>query len=94
MRTSFSIKIFTANKQSWVALSTMEAESMAMTEAAKEAMFLHNLLKSLNITNSNCTIPITLKTDSESAYDHIKNNANHARTKHIDCRHHFIRNSY
>ena len=27
-------------------------------------------------------------------YDHIKNNVNHARTKHIHRRHHFIRDAY
>jgi hypothetical protein len=33
-------------------------------------------------------------THSQSALEHVKNNIRHARTKHIDTRHHFIRNIY
>ena len=81
-----------SNKQDCVAMSTMESEYMAMSEAAKEAKFLINLLESLHLLKRD--EPITLKTDSESAHNHIKNNVNHARTKHIQRRHHFIREAY
>ena len=81
-----------SNKQSCVALSSMESEYMALTEAAKEAISLQNLLESLNITKRE--EPIILRTDSQSAFDHIKNNVNHSRTKHIRRRHHFIREAY
>jgi Reverse transcriptase (RNA-dependent DNA polymerase) len=81
-----------SNKQSCVALSTMESEYMAMSEAAKEAIFFQNLLESLNLSKRDH--PILLKTDSQPAYDHIKNNINHSRTKHIKRRHHFIREVY
>ena len=81
---------FQSQKQSVIAMSTMEAEYMALSEAAKEAIFLINLLRSLKIDPH---LPILIKTDSESALDHVKNNVKHARTKHIDIRHHFIRNA-
>ena len=81
-----------SNKQSCVALSTMESEYMATTEAAKEAMFLSKLLKSLNLIKNSQII--TLKIDSQSALEHIKNNVDHARTKHIQRRHNYIRDLY
>jgi len=81
-----------SKKQDCIALSTMESEAMAMTEAAKEAIFLQNLLESLNLSKRD--EPILLKTDSESAYNHVKNNVNHPRTKHIQRHHRFIREVY
>jgi hypothetical protein len=71
-------------------MSTMESEYMALSDAAKEAIFLLKLLRSLKIS---VEPPIVIKTDSESALDHVKNNVKHARTKHIDIRHHFIRSA-
>jgi Reverse transcriptase (RNA-dependent DNA polymerase) len=74
-----------------VALSTMEGEYLALTEAAKEAMFLRNLLISINIPQER---PTLILTDSEAALKHVKNNVNHPRSKHIDTRHHYIRHVY
>ena len=81
---------FQSQKQSVIAMSTMEAEYMALSDTAKESIFLIKLLRSLKIDASQ---PVLIKTDSESALDHVKNNVKHARTKHIDIRHHFIRNA-
>jgi hypothetical protein len=69
----------------------MEGEYLAMTEAAKEAMFLCNLIASLNVPQGQ---PTLILTDSEAALKHVKNNVNHPRTKHIDTRHHFIRHAF
>jgi transposase InsO family protein len=74
-----------------VALSTMEGEYLALTEAAKEAIFLRNLLASVNVPQDQ---PTLILTDSDAALKHVKNNVNHSRTKHIDTRHHFIRHAY
>jgi hypothetical protein len=79
-----------SNKQT-VALSTMEAEYIALSEAAKEAKFLRHLIATIN---KPITGPTIIKTDSQAALEHVKNNIRHARTKHIDTRHHFIRNVY
>ena len=64
---------------------------MALTDAAKEAIFLHRLLTSLKF---NITDPLLIQTDSDSALKHIKNNINHPRTKHINRCHHYIREVY
>jgi hypothetical protein len=62
----------------------MEGEYIALTEAAKEAMFLRNLLTSIDIPQER---PTVILTDSEAALKDVKNNVNHPRSKHIDTRH-------
>ncbi|GMP35489.1 hypothetical protein CsSME_00007899 [Camellia sinensis var. sinensis] len=73
--------------QSTVALSTTEAEYMAVTEAFKEAMWLHGLIEDLGIVQKH----VEVFCDSQSAICLAKNQVHHARTKHIDVRFHFIR---
>ena len=72
----------------------MEAEYLALSEAAKEAAFLQKLRSTLyNVffPSSFVQYPIPLFTDSTAALNHVKNNVRHERTKHIDLRHHYIR---
>jgi hypothetical protein len=84
--------VWASRKQKYtVALSTMESEYVALTEAAKEAAFLRKLLNSINLPQTN---PTLILTDSESALKNVKNNVNHSRSKHIDTRHHYIRLAY
>ena len=73
--------------QAIVALSTIEAEYMTISEACKEAIWLRGLYSEL------CGVPscITIHCDSQSAICLTKNQMFHERTKHIDVRHHFIR---
>ncbi|GMP51093.1 hypothetical protein CsSME_00017460 [Camellia sinensis var. sinensis] len=66
---------------STVALSTIEAEYMAVTEAFKEAIWLHGLIEDLGIVQKHVKVFCCL----------AKNQVHHARTKHIDVRFHFIR---
>ena len=73
--------------QSTVALSTTEAEYMAVTEAFKEAIWMHGLINDLGILLEH----IDVFYDSQSAICLSKNQVHHARTKHIDVRFHFIR---
>ncbi|KAL0433193.1 UNVERIFIED_CONTAM: Retrovirus-related Pol polyprotein from transposon TNT 1-94 [Sesamum latifolium] len=73
--------------QSTVALSTTEAEYMAITEAVKEAIWLQGLLGELGIDQKH----VTIHCDSQSAIQLAKNQVYHARTKHIDVRYHFVR---
>ena len=73
--------------QSTVALSTTEAEYMAVTEAVKEAIWLQGLLGELGVGQKH----IKVHCDSQSAIHLAKNQVYHARTKHIDVRYHFIR---
>nr|GEY09800.1 retrovirus-related Pol polyprotein from transposon TNT 1-94 [Tanacetum cinerariifolium] len=73
--------------QSTTALSTTEAEYMAMIETVKEAIWLQGLLGELGIKQRF----VTMHSDSQSALHLVKNQVYHARTKHIDVRYHFIR---
>lgn len=76
-----------SRKQRTVALSSTEAEYMAMSEATKEAIYWCNFLKEIGIESS----PIVLFNDNRGAGELAKNPVFHSRTKHIDVRHHFIR---
>lgn len=76
-----------SNKQKTVALSSTEAEYMAISEAAKEAIYLKNLLNELT-GNVHC---ISLYNDNQSAINLSASHIYHKRSKHIDIRHHFIR---
>lgn len=78
-----------ARKQRTVALSTTEAEYMALAEACKEAIYLQSLISEIFIIAH----PIVIHTDNQSALKLAHNHTFHSRTKHIDIRHHFIRES-
>ena len=73
--------------QSIVALSTTEAECMAVIEAIKEAIWLHGLVEDLEIYQEH----VSIFCDSQSAIYLAKNQVYHSRTKHIDVRFHFVR---
>ncbi|HVX00705.1 MAG TPA: reverse transcriptase domain-containing protein, partial [Candidatus Babeliaceae bacterium] len=77
-----------AKKQPTVALSSMEAEYMAATQAAKEALWWRSFLTELGMNVSNETV---LLSDSKGAIDLAKNPEFHPRSKHIAIQHHFIR---
>ena len=77
-----------SKKQSVVALSSTEAEYIALSIAGQEATWLRRLLGSLN---QNQTKETVLYGDNMGAIHLSKNPKDHARTKHIDIRFHFIR---
>ena len=70
-----------------VALSTTEAEYIALTEAIKEAIWIKGIINELGIKSSS----VKLYCDSQSAIHLSKNTMFHERTKHIDVRLHFVR---
>ncbi|XP_049317564.1 uncharacterized protein LOC125780091 [Bactrocera dorsalis] len=76
-----------ARKQRTVSLSSTESEYIAITEAAKEALSLKGALKEVGIE---CT-SVKLFNDNQSAQKLAVSSNFHPRTKHIDVRHHFIR---
>ena len=78
-----------SKKQQSVALSSCEAEIVAASEAAKEAIYLDRLYEELGFKEN--TDPIKLYLDNKAAIDSSYNPENHARTKHIDRRHYFVR---
>ena len=77
-----------SKKQVSVALSSCEAEIMAASEAAKEAIYLSRFLGELGYDQSE---PVELGMDNQSAIAISYNPELHSRTKHIDRRHFFVR---
>lgn len=76
-----------SRKQKTVALSSAEAEYVALSEACREAVFLRRVYTEL----SGKTLIVKLLSDSQSAIKITQNPVMHQRTKHIDVRHHFVR---
>ena len=81
---------WSSKQQPTVALSTCEAEYIGQTHAAKEAIWLKALIDQLNPENSSPMATI-IYGDNQGAIALAKNPQFHARTKHIDIQHHFIR---
>ena len=73
--------------QKTVALSTTEAEYMAVVEAGKEVLWMKDFIGELGIRQEE----YRLYCDSQSAIHLAKNAAYHSRTKHIQRRYHWIR---
>ena len=77
-----------SKKQSTVALSTSEAEYIALSTATQEAVWFRRLLCDLGISTDEPTI---LMEDNQGAIAIAKTSSHHARTKHIDIRYHYVR---
>lgn len=73
--------------QSTVALSTIEVEYMAITEAIKETIWLQGLLKELGIDQKH----VKVHCNSQSAICLAKNQGYHSMKNHIDVRYHLVR---
>lgn len=82
-----------SRKQQTVALSSTEAEYMALTAASKEAVYMRNFLKELGFDGLVKT-PTMLIGDNLSSHQLVKNPVYHSRSKHIDIRYHYIREVY
>ena len=78
-----------SNKQSCFALSTAEAEYVALAAAAQESVLLKQLFIDLNLNIDN---PLILYEDNQSAICLASNSKDHAKTKHIAIKCHFLRN--
>ena len=81
--TAFS---WTSKKQAVVALSSCEAEYVALSSTVCEAIWLRNLLESLNHPQEEST-----EIHVEGANKLAKNPIQHGRSKHIHIRFHFLR---
>ena len=79
---------WSSKKQTTIALSTVEAEYVAYSEATREATWLVQLSRELN---HRINAPLTIFGDNQGAIQLIKNPTHHSRTKHIDMRYHYIR---
>ena len=78
-----------SSKQSCVALSTAEAEYIALSAAVQEAVWLQQLMSDLLNKSIH---EMTIFEDNQSTICLAKNQHTHGRTKHIDIKYHFIRN--
>ncbi|CAJ2646845.1 unnamed protein product [Trifolium pratense] len=76
-----------ANQQSVVALSTTQAEYIALVEGVKEAIWLKGMIGEMGISQG-C---VKIHCDSQSAIHLANHQVYHERTKHIDIRLHFVR---
>jgi len=83
-----SLISWNSQKQKMVALSSCEAEFMAATAAACQALWLRSLLAELTGEELK---KIKLFVDNKSAIALMKNPVFRGRSKHIDTRFHFIR---
>ena len=72
---------WSSKKQYIVVLSSTEAEYIAQTHAAKEALWLHSFLKEVRGAHNT---PLTVNCDNQGAIVLSKDNKFHARTKNID----------
>ena len=77
-----------SSKQDTVALSSCEAEFMAGTEAAKQAIWLQELLSEVT---KRPIEKVLIRIDNQSAIALTRNPVFHGRSKHIHRRYHFIR---
>ena len=77
-----------STKQTTVALSTAEAEYIALSTASQEAIWLQQLMSDLS---KKTLQEMIIYEDNQSTICLAKNQSAHGRTKHIDIKYHFIR---
>ena len=76
-----------SKKQNSISLSTEEAEYIAISSCCTKLLWMQKLLHDYGI----CQEHLTIYCDNTSAINISKNPVQHSRTKHIEIRHHFIR---
>jgi hypothetical protein len=77
-----------SKKQTTVALSSTEAEYIALSEAGREACWLRNLFEELGFPQ---LAPTLLKGDNDGSIAMARNPQFHKRAKHIEIRWHWVR---
>jgi hypothetical protein len=82
-----------SRKQQSVALSSMEAEYVSMSSAAKEVVYMRNLISEIGFPEI-VKNPTMLHVDNLSAIQFLKNPVYHAKSKHIDIKVHHVREIY
>jgi hypothetical protein len=80
--------IFRSKYQKTVALSSAEAEYMALSLCTQEVVWTRQLLHDLGGHQQE---PTVIYEDNQGAIALARNVGYHARSKHIDIRHHFVR---
>ncbi|GKD81086.1 putative ribonuclease H-like domain-containing protein, partial [Tanacetum coccineum] len=77
-------------KQTIVATSTIEAKYVATASCCRQVLWIQNQMLDYGFNLMNTKIHI----DNESTICVVKNPVYHSKTKHIEIRYHFIRDSY
>ena len=77
-----------SKKQTVVALSSMEAEYIALSSSTQEGIWLRNLLTSISFPPND---PTTIKQDNQATITFSETNKISQRSKHIDVRHYFVK---
>ena len=80
-----------SRKQSVVALSTTEAEYVALCGATQEAVWLRRWLPNIQSTATTATI---INEDNRGTIAVARNPVSHARTKHIVIKFHYVREAH
>lgn len=83
---------WTSKKQTTVALSSTEAEYIAMCHACGEAMWLSQLLQDMKILKQQSPIPMF--EDNQGCIAMIKSDKVNQRSKHISIKYHYIKQLY
>ena len=79
---------WSSKKQSTIALSTAEAEYVAATHCAKQVIWHRSLLNEAGMPLPSTS---TIFSDNQAAISIAHHPEHHARTKHINIAHHFLR---
>ena len=82
-----SLVSWSSKKQNCVSLSSTEAEYVAAASCCAELLWMRQTLKDYGVTCDK----VPLLCDNQSAIKISLNPVQHSKTKHIDIRHHFIR---
>ena len=77
-----------SQKQTCVALSTAEAEYIALSAAAQEALWIRQLIGDIAARSIR---PMEILEDNQSTICLANNPVSHGRTKHVELKYHFIR---
>jgi hypothetical protein len=80
-----------SKKQAIVALSSTEAEYVGAAECCRDVLFFRSILKELH---SPINGPTIIYQDNKSTITFITSDNTYERSKHIDIRHHYIRQQY
>jgi len=79
---------WSSKRQATVALSTVEAEYVAMSRCAQQMVWMQTWLDEVDIAHK---LPGIIKGDSRGAMALAKNTKDHGKVKHIDICHHYLR---
>jgi hypothetical protein len=78
---------WSSKRQTTVALSTVEAEYVSMSQCAQQMVWMPSWLSEVEVEYS---IPGRISGDNRGAITLTKNTKDHGKVKHIDIRHHYI----